>query len=188
MNESFSIEEAAGYCQTSIWTIHRRIKEGALKSFRAGGGRTVRIAREELVRFISENGIPMPEGFASSKKRILIVDDDEKIVRSLVRYLSNKGEYDIDTASSGFRAGVLIKSFKPQLIILDIMLGDINGRDVIKTLRSDDDHKDIKVIAMSGYIKTEEVEDLLKCGFDDYLAKPFKLADLMKKIENFLGS
>ncbi|MBN1522479.1 MAG: response regulator [Candidatus Aureabacteria bacterium] len=188
MNESYSIEEAAVFCQTSIWTIHRRIKEGSLKSFRAGGGRTVRIEKDELVRFIRENNIPMPDELAPSGKRILIVDDDEKIVRSLVRYLKNKGDYDIETASSGFRAGVLIKSFKPQLIILDIMLGDINGREVIKMLRGDPEHGHIKVIAISGYIKQEEVDDLLKAGFNDYLAKPFKLSELMKKVEHFLES
>ena len=66
------------------------------------------------------------------------------------------------------------------------MLGDINGREVIKTLRSDAEQAKVKVIAISGYIKTEEVQELLDCGFDDYLAKPFKLSDLMNKIENYL--
>ena len=187
MKISYSIEEASAFCQTSIWTIHRRIKEGILKGFRAGGGRTVRIERGELIRFMKDNQIPLPSEFAPSpQNKILIVDDDEKIVRSLVRYMKTKGDFEIETASSGFRAGVLIQSFKPRVIILDIMLGDINGREVIKTIRSDPEQKDIKVIAISGYIKEEEVEELLSSGFDDYLAKPFKLSDLMQRVEQFI--
>ncbi|MCK5708630.1 MAG: response regulator [Candidatus Aureabacteria bacterium] len=185
MKASYTIEQVAGFCQTSIWTIHRRIKEGGLRSFRAGGGRTVRIAKKDLINFIKENGIPMPEEMRLQKKRILIVDDDEKIVRSLVRYLKNKSDYEIETASSGFRAGVLINAFMPQVIVLDIMLGDINGRDVIKTLRSDEKHEDVKVIAISGYIKSEEIDELLNAGFNDYLSKPFKLSELMDRIEGF---
>jgi excisionase family DNA binding protein len=188
MKPSYTIEEAALYCQTSIWTVHRRIREGTLKSFRAGGGRTVRIPREELIRFLQENKIPLPAELAeTSSKRILIVDDDEKIVRSLVRYVRARGGMEVESASSGFRAGVLIKSFKPQVVVLDIMLGDINGREVIRTIRSDEEHKGIKVIAISGFIKQEEVQSLLDSGFDDYLGKPFKLAELMQKIDRHLG-
>jgi two-component system, OmpR family, response regulator len=184
---SYTIEEAALLCQTSIWTIHRRIKEGELTGFRAGGGRTLKIEQGELIRFMKKNQIPVPPYLVlSDKKKILFVDDDERLIRSLSRYFKTKQQYEIETASSGFRAGVLIESFKPHLIILDIMLGDINGYEVIKMIRNHQEKKEIKVIAISGFVKDEEVQPLLHSGFDDYLAKPFKLSDLMAKAERLL--
>ncbi|MBN2144563.1 MAG: response regulator [Candidatus Aureabacteria bacterium] len=185
LQTSYNIEEAARFCQTTVWTIHRRIKEGKLFCFRAGGGRTFRIERNELLRFMTVNHIPIPSSI-SSKKKILLVDDDERVMRSLLRYFKTKSVYEVETASSGFRAGVLMESFKPHLVILDIMLGDINGYEVIKTIRKHPEQKATKVIAISGFVKDDEIKTLLSSGFDDYLAKPFKLSDLMHKVEELL--
>ena len=134
-----------------------------------------------------EKQIPVPEALLSTKPKLLIVDDDEKLVRSLVRYCERKAEFEIKTAYSGFGAGIALNEFKPHVIILDIMLGDLDGRELFATIKKDPQYKEVKVIAISGYIKEAEISDLFETGFHGYIAKPFKMHELTVKIDKLLG-
>lgn len=184
MKEYLTVEEVAPYCHTSVWTIYRRIKEGAIACVRAGGGRNLLIPAHEVCRFLTQHGLPVPEGLAkgAAKTRVLLVDDDEKLVRSLERYFTRRPEYEFKSASSGFAAGMAIQSFRPQVVLLDIMLGDMDGRELLATVRKDPQFGSTRVIALSGYLRDGEVAGLLSAGFDDYLAKPFALPDLVARI------
>ena len=118
---------------------------------------------------------------------MLIVDDDKRLVRSLKRFFDKQGEFQVETATSGFSAGSAFERLKPDAILLDIMLGDIDGRELFKRMKADREFKDTKVIALSGYIKDEEVPDLMRLGFHDYVSKPFAPDELMSKLEKLLG-
>lgn len=188
MKKFFTVEEVAPYFHTSVWTIYRRIKEGAIACVHAGGGRNMLIPAQEVRRFLSVHGLPIPDELAAAGERIrvLLVDDDEKIVRSLTRYFARKELYELRSATSGFAAGLAIPEFKPQVILLDIMLGDMDGRELVKTVKADPQHGAPRVIALSGYVRDEESASLLAGGFDDYLAKPFTPQDLIERIERVL--
>ena len=183
-----SVEEAASICATSPATIYRRIQEGAIKSFRAGGGRNILISREVLVRFLEEHGIPSDPGRLSTKTRVLIVDDDEIVIQSLLGIFKQYPEFETRSASSGLEAGVALKGFKPHLVLLDIMLQDIDGRKLFLQLSADPEMNDIEVIAMSGYIRDGGILDLLEMGFVDFVAKPFKPDDLMARVHAALAT
>jgi excisionase family DNA binding protein len=185
--EIFKPEEVARMCYSSTPTILRRIREGKLEAFRAAGGRDYRVPKEAVLRFFREHKMPIPEELIE-QKRILIVDDDDRFRGSLERHFHRSGAFKVQTASSGFSAGSAIQSFKPHLILLDILLGDIDGRELLKMLKKDDGLKKTRVIAISGYLKEGEAKDLAEVGFDDYLAKPFKLSELSRKVEALLGS
>ena len=68
---------------------------------------------------------------------MLIVDDDEELVDLLRDALERDGRFEIRTANNGFDAGMMVKEFRPDLIVLDVMLPDINGKEVCQRVRSD---------------------------------------------------
>ena len=145
------------------------------------------ITREELIRFLRENEIPAPAQLLSTKPKLLLVDDDEDLIESLAKLFQQAGDFEIEIATSGFAAGSALERFKPDLILLDVMLGDLDGRELFARIKDAREHEHVKVIAVSGYIKDEEVPALLDLGFHDYVAKPFKFADLVDRIEAVMG-
>ena len=181
----FTTGEAAEVCKISQQTIIRCFDSGRLKGFRVLGSKFRRIPREELMRFMRENQIPT-DMFEGGKRRILVVDDDEQIVELFVDVLSRDSRYIIKTAMTGYDAGLMTEQFKPDLMILDYMLPDINGNMVCKTVRKNPKLAAMKVIIVSGVVNQEEIDDLLKSGADDFVKKPFNIEKLLARIDEML--
>jgi two-component system alkaline phosphatase synthesis response regulator PhoP len=110
--------------------------------------------------------------------KILIVDDEDDIRQLLVAYLENEG-YQVAEAADGEKAIQAAREFKPDVMILDIMLPAMSGLEVLSTLRRD---SDVYVIMLTA--KTEEVDKLvgLNMGADDYLTKPFSPRELVARV------
>jgi excisionase family DNA binding protein len=181
----FTTGEAAAVCKVSQQTIIRCFDSGRLTGFRVPGSKFRRIPREELVRFMRANNIPL-DLLGSSKKRILVVDDDPKILELYIDLLGRDERFDIKTASTGYDAGLLTESFRPHLIILDYMLPDINGTIVCQRLRGNPDLADTKVLCISGVINQPDVQKLMDAGANAFLKKPFQVAELMAKLSELL--
>lgn len=181
----FTTGEAAEICKVSQQTIIRCFDSGRLKGFRVPGSKFRRIPREELLRFMRENNIPT-DNLDNGKKRILIVDDDPQIVELFVDVLSRDPRYQIKTANTGYDAGLLTEQFRPDLMILDYMLPDINGNVVCRTVRQNPDLIAMKVIIVSGVVNQDEIDDLLKAGADEFVKKPFNIEKLLARIETLL--
>ena len=181
MKELFTTGEAAEICRVSQQTIIRCFDSGRLEGFRVPGSRFRRIPRSNLMKFMRENSIPL-EGLDSGKKKVLIIDDDAEIVDLLVDVLSRDERFEIGTAASGYEAGIQTQRFRPDCILLDYMLPDVNGNVVCQTIRRNPDFENIKIIIVSGVIKQEEIELLLKSGAQDFIKKPFDITDLVKRV------
>jgi excisionase family DNA binding protein len=181
----FTTGEAAEICQVSQQTIIRCFDSGRLKGFRVPGSRFRRIPREELIRFMKENDIPL-DRLDSGKRRIMVVDDDEQIVELFVDVLSRDSRFEVRTASTGYDAGVITQQFRPDLMILDYMLPDINGNVVCKTVRQNPDLKEMKIIIVSGVVNQDEIDVLLKSGADEFVKKPFNIEKLVQRIGELL--
>ena len=181
----FTTGEAAEICKVSQQTIIRCFDAGRLKGFRVPGSKFRRIPREELIRFMRENGIPTDD-LEGGKKRILVVDDDDQIVELFVDVLARDGRFEVKTASTGYDAGVLTTSFHPDLMLLDFMLPDINGNVVCKTVRENPDLAAMKIIIVSGVVKQDEIDELVKSGADEFVKKPFNIEKLMQRISELL--
>jgi excisionase family DNA binding protein len=181
----FTTGEAAEVCNVSQQTIIRCFDAGRLKGFRIPGSKFRRIPRESLVAFMRENGIPS-DNFENGKKKILIVDDDAEIVELIVDVLIRDGRFEVKTASSGYEAGIMTHQFNPDLIILDYMLPDINGNIVCKTIKSNPDFAATRIIIVSGVVNQSEIEDLLSAGAEDFMKKPFNIAELIDKISGVM--
>jgi excisionase family DNA binding protein len=181
MKELFTTGEAAEICRVSQQTIIRCFDAGRLEGFRVPGSRFRRIPRESLMKFMKSNSIPL-DGLGTDKKKILVVDDDAEIVDLLVEVLSRDGRFDVKTATSGYEAGIQTQRFRPDCILLDYMLPDVNGNVVCHTIRKNPEFENIRIIIVSGVIKQEEIDQLLKSGAQDFIKKPFDINDLVNRI------
>ena len=106
MKDIFTVFQASKYCNVSPKTIINWIEAGHIEAYKTvGGHRRVKVA--DLESFMKKQGIPiLEEGFGSERKRILIVDDDEIIVETIVQALEEEEyDYEIISASDGFEAG-----------------------------------------------------------------------------------
>lgn len=181
MKDLFTTGEAADICRVSQQTIIRCFDTGRLEGFRVPGSKFRRIPRASLLKFMKDNSIPL-DNLDSGKKKVLIVDDDAEIVELISEVLLRDGRFDIRTASSGYEAGIATEQLKPDVILLDYMLPDVNGNVVCQTLKSNPQFEDIKIIIVSGVIRQEEIEQLLKSGAEDFIRKPFAIEELTGKV------
>ena len=93
---------------------------------------------------------------------ILVVDDEPEIVELIVDVLERDGRFEVRTAGSGYDAGVLTQEFRPDLMILDYMLPDVNGNVVCKTIRQNKVFEHMKIIIVSGVVNQDEIDQLLR--------------------------
>ena len=176
----FTTGEAAKICKVSQQTIIRCFDNGTLKGFRVPGSRFRRIPRNELYSFMRDNGIPT-DALESGKRKLLIVDDDQELVELMVDCFARAGRFEIRTANNGFDAGMLVKEFRPDLVVLDIMLPDINGKEVCQRVRADNTLDQVKVICISGMVEMDKVADLRAAGEDDFMQKTFTVDKLLDR-------
>ena len=182
----FTTGEAAELCRVSQQTIIRCFDGGRLKGFRVPGSRFRRIPRDALIQFMRDNDIPTTilEG---GKRKILVVDDDEQIVELFMDVLGRDPRFEVKSAATGYDAGLLTEQFKPDLIILDYMLPDINGNVVCQRIRSNPQFKHTKIIIVSGVVNQDEIDHLIEVGADEFVKKPFDIEKLQQRIGELLA-
>src|SRR4029078_10722076 len=149
MKTVFTTGEAAKICKVSQQTIIRCFDSGQLKGFRVPGSRFRRIPREQLYAFMRDNGIPT-DALESGKRKVLIVDDDQELVELIVDVLEKDGRFEIRTVNKDFDAGMMVKEYRPDLIVLDVMLPDINGKEVCQRVRADNTLEKGRLLFISG--------------------------------------
>jgi excisionase family DNA binding protein len=176
----FTTGEAAKICKVSQQTIIRCFDNGSLKGFRVPGSKFRRIPREQLFAFMRDNGIPT-DALESGKRKVLIVDDDEELVELLSDVFDKEGRFDVRTANNGFDAGMLVREFRPDLVVLDVMLPDINGKEVCQRIRSDDTLEAVKIICISGMVEQDKIAELKEAGANDFMHKPFNVDRLLDR-------
>ncbi|HAT4264327.1 DNA-binding response regulator [Clostridium perfringens] len=120
-----------------------------------------------------------------TNKKVLIVDDEEHI-RELIKFNLKKEGYDIEVAINGVEALNIIREIKFDLILLDLMLPEIDGLEVCKEIRRNEETSDIPVMMITA--KGEEFDKVLglELGADDYITKPFSIRELMARVKALL--
>jgi adenylate cyclase len=119
---------------------------------------------------------------ATSLPGILIVDDNEDNRYTLQLLLESDGHERIASAASGNEAIALIEKEKFSLVLLDLMMPDLNGDEVLKVIKSDPDKRDMPVVMISADTDADKVSQCIELGADDYLPKPFNPTILRARI------
>ncbi|MCC7419180.1 MAG: response regulator [Planctomycetaceae bacterium] len=177
----FTTGEAAKICKVSQQTIIRCFDSGQLKGFRVPGSRFRRIPRDVLYKFMKENGIPT-DALESGKRKALVVDDDPSLVELIRDTLEADGRFEVRVANNGFDAGMMVKEYHPDVIVLDVMLPDINGKEVCQRIRTDPAMDDVKIICISGMVEQDKISELKSAGANDFMQKPFDTLRLVERM------
>lgn len=117
--------------------------------------------------------------------KILVVDDDDDVLET-IQLILEIGGYDVEPLNNAELVFERIEEFEPNLIILDVVLGKIDGRVICSQIKNHGDTKDIPVLMMSGLYDLKEVKDM-ECAPDDFMQKPFKMDVLLEKIEKLVA-
>jgi len=180
--QSFSTSEVARYCHVTADTIRKWAEAGRIRVFKTPGGHR-RIRREDLLRFLRENSIPLHEDLGNVGVKILIVDDEKAVVSVIRRFLERaQTPFEIEIAMDGYDAGHQVASFKPDVVFLDLRLPGIDGFEVCRRIKEDPKHAGMYVIAMTGYYDAEMAERVIGLGATMCLQKPFSPDDLRKAL------
>jgi len=118
--------------------------------------------------------------------KILLIDDDVDIVRFMEVLLSDR--YHILAACSGREGLDRVYRDKPDLILLDLLMYDIDGYEISRKLKSDEATRNIPIILFTAKARKSEIQEGLEAGADDFLTKPFSNEDLFSKLERYLAA
>jgi DNA-binding response OmpR family regulator len=96
--------------------------------------------------------------------------------------LERDGRFEIRTVNNGFDAGMTVKEYHPDLIVLDVMLPDINGKEVCQKVRTDHNMDDVRIICISGMVEDDKIAELKAAGANDFMHKPFEVEKLVDRM------
>lgn len=173
--------ETARILSVTPATLRGWTNRGKLKAETTDGGHR-RYPVSEVLRLARQNGIDLklPEDFSL---RVLVVDDDEQFSLFLKEVLEEMHEVSsVAVAQSGYVAGNMIPRFKPDVVLLDLMMPGVDGFEVCRLIKQDLETRFIRVIAMSGYCSEENRREIVHAGAEVCLAKPFTIADLQQAL------
>ena len=119
-------------------------------------------------------------------KKVLIADDEPNIVTSL-EFLMSKSGYDVAVARNGEEALALVESFRPDLVLLDVMMPLRSGYDVCQRMRDRPEWRHIRIVMLSAKGREAEVSKGMSLGADAYVTKPFSNRELIATVGGLLG-
>jgi len=170
--------EAAELLMVSPVTLRQWAQKGWIKAYNTAGGHR-RFLYHDLEYFADERGLTLMHA-DNSRTRILIVDDDPQLSGYLDELLSGASvDLEIKTAYDGFDAGGKIQTWKPHILLLDLMMPGLNGFEVCHQIKNNPATQDIRIITMTGYHTPENVERILNAGAEACMAKPLDTDTLL---------
>ena len=160
------------------------IDQKLLKAHRTPGGHR-RVAVEDLINFLREHKMPIPDGLQAAPVRVLVVDDEAAVAQMIARLLKKAHpEYEIVEANDGFRAGTIVATLRPAVVSLDLRMPGIDGYEVCRLIKNQDVTRHAEVIAMTAYASPENEKRILDCGARCCLSKPLDLDMLLREVED----
>jgi CheY-like chemotaxis protein len=121
-----------------------------------------------------------------SEGRILVIDDNESNLK-LMKFLLSSPEYDVRTAADARQALDVLRGFRPDLILLDIQLPDIDGLELARRLKADPDTRPITIIAVTAYAMKGDEEKARAAGVEDYVTKPIEKQSFRRLVQSTLS-
>lgn len=179
--------EASRYLNVAPKTVSNWIDAGHLKAYRTVGGHR-RIRREDLEAFISaqQSGRRMRTG--SQRRRILVVEHEPAVVEAIVQALRDVDPpFDLDTAQSGFEAGVKLAEFSPDLVIVDLSIPGARAAEMFRQIRSRPASRETKILGLASASQPDLVEEGVRQGAHRCFSKPLDAAQLKREVVLLLG-
>lgn len=173
--------EVAEILMVSPITVRKWAQDGDLKAITTLGGHR-RFMWDDIQHFASQRGLVL-ESNTNDKIRLLIVDDDKTLLGYLVELFSVYTDLvEVESANNGFEAGQKVESFRPNVVLLDLMMPGIDGVTVCTKIKSNPANSSIRIIAMTGFHTPENEQRVLKAGAQACLKKPLDKSLLLELI------
>jgi excisionase family DNA binding protein len=182
--KAYTTFEAAKICHVTHHSIKNWIKQGLIKASRTPGGH-YRILEDDLDKFREKYDM-FPREKGPSKKRLMVVDDDPDALALMEKILTDEG-FDLIKVSNATEVGLKAAQMAPDLILLDFLMPELNGFEVCTALRENEMTRSIPIMAVTCLTKERDIERIFECGADEYLAKPFKVDQLLEKVRELIG-
>jgi excisionase family DNA binding protein len=180
--------EISQICGVNPTTVQNWIKGKRLKAFQTPGGHR-RVKQDDLISFMKEFGMPLPEELMKNPPIAMIVDDEADILEMLEDMLkSGESEVSVVRAQSGVAALLMIGEYRPDLLILDIMMPGMNGFDVCQKLKANSSTQNIRIVAISGDHNPAVRERILAAGADLFFTKPLDIVGFREQCFHLLQS
>jgi excisionase family DNA binding protein len=158
------------------------IDQGILKAFRTPGGHR-RVTHEDLLTFLREHKMPIPAEMHAEPDRVLIVDDEPGITALIAKAVkAAMPDVEVVEAHDGFRAGSLIATLKPDVVVLDLRMPGMDGYEVCRLIKSQDGSRHVQVVAMTAYPSPDSQQKILDCGARVCLTKPLDMPSLIEEV------
>ena len=178
LKQSFSTSEVARFCHVTLDTVRKWAEAGRIPVFKTPGGHR-RIRRDDLLRFLRENSIPLHTELQSNGTRVLVVDDEQAIVGAIQRFLEHANHhFEVAIAKDGFDAGHRVGTFQPTVVFLDLRLPGVDGFEICRRIKTSPATSQTKIIAMTGVYEPETANKIVEMGAAICLRKPFSPDDL----------
>ncbi len=159
------------------------IDSGLLRAHRTPGGHR-RVAAEDLLEFLREHNMPIPPELEARPVRVVVVDDEPAVTEMIARAIrSEHPDYEVAEAHDGFKAGSIIATLKPDVVILDLRMPGMDGFEVCKSIKSEQATRHSTVIAVTAYDSEENTRRIMDCGAAACLPKPLDLSELLRRVE-----
>lgn len=132
--------------------------------------------------------VSFPSALTIKAAKILVVDDDNAIRETLVQGLAVEGRYLVDEAANGIEACIKLGTYRPDLLVLDIVMPHMDGLEVCRTIKRQPELSGMKVIITTGFADHPMLKEIVGLGFSNIYHKPFKLLDFIKAVNECLAS
>ncbi len=149
-------------------------------------------AHDGEITFRSKQGkgttftVSFPTMLKEKRPRILVVDDDKRIRDIMTEVLTTDRPYLLDEASNGVEACIKLGTYRPDLLILDIFMPEMDGLEVCRTIKKEPELSGTKVIITTGFPDHPKLKEVTKLGFANIYSKPVKLQDFLKAVDSIL--
>jgi len=174
--------DVAKICNVAPRTVSKWFDNGQLKGYRIPGSKDRRIPVSELVRFMKVHNMPttaLPVG----KIRVLIADSNDKTASALADVLRNEGDYEVQTVQSTVGTGAIVQKFAPHVLLVSLLAEGIDAMSICKFIRSNEDLRTVKIIALVNRLSDSESAALLQKGFDGYVPYSADGTEVIRRIE-----
>jgi excisionase family DNA binding protein len=172
--------EVAKLCLVNFRTVIRWAEKGLLPAYRLPGRGDYRIRVRDLTQFMHSNNMPVPASLQAPTRKVLVVDDELAMVAAIERCLRREG-YTVMTATSGIEAGVLLATFSPDVVTLDLRMPGLDGFKVLDLIASSTVTQKPRIMVISAETE-EKLKQALERGAHACLAKPFTNEELLQRI------
>lgn len=186
-NEVYTTGQVARICRVSPKTVKKWFDTDKLGGYRIPSSGDRRVTRDALLSFMKEYSFPT-DLIEEDRAKVLVVDDEFQVLDVVSQTLDGAYDVEVRTASSGYAALLLVGSWRPDLIIMDLKMPGLDGFEACRRIRALPQTSDVRILIISAYATPDIVERAKDCGANDFLSKPFDPQQIEEAVGHLLGT